>query len=507
MMRASLASFAILSVAVARAAWVPLSSLEARASNAFLDCMDGAGLDPLVQGESGYTSAAQPFNLRLPWKPAAIVYPNDANGVAAAIKCGASNGLKVNARSGGHSYAAYALGGEDGHLTVSLDNLRHLSLNGTTATIGAGNRLGDVALYLWNNGKRAMAHGTCPYVGIGGHAGQGGFGLPSRAWGLLADQVLSVEIVTADGQIRTASKSKNADLFWAATGAGASFGIMTSFTTATHAAVDSIAFAYNFPNYGPKDASKGLQAWQNFGKNLDVNVGLQIHIDPSSDAPNGISFSVSGVYYGANQAKVDSTFAPLLKTLGKPSSTSFQKQSWIDSVVYLAGAGSVAELNTTTAPDVHDDFFATSTFVSEQEPMSTAASDALMNYIYKQGTSTAVEWFVIFDLYGGGNSAVTSVADDFNAFDARDALYSIQYYGTIPSSVSDANGIKFITDMKGAVENNQPNTSFKGYANYIDSTYTADVAHKKYYPSHTPRLTTLKNTYDPQRLFHFPQDF
>ena len=51
------------------------------------------------------------------------------------------------------SDAAFALGGEDGHLTVSLENLRHLSLNGTTATIGGGNHLGDVALYLWDNGE------------------------------------------------------------------------------------------------------------------------------------------------------------------------------------------------------------------------------------------------------------------------------------------------------------------------------------------------------------------
>ena len=49
--------------------------------------------------------------------------------------------------------AAFALGGENGHLTVSLDNLRHLSVSGDTATIGAGNRLGDVALYLWENGR------------------------------------------------------------------------------------------------------------------------------------------------------------------------------------------------------------------------------------------------------------------------------------------------------------------------------------------------------------------
>ena len=87
------------------------------------------------------------------------------------------------------------------------------------------------------------------------------------------------------------------------------------------------------------------------------------------------------------------------------------------------------------------------------------------------------------DLYGGGNSAVTSVPADFNAFDARNALYSIQsvlhflwsrmrvadtildhrYYGTIPSSVSDADGIAFIQGMKAAVEDNQEQTQFREY--------------------------------------------
>ncbi|TFK82302.1 hypothetical protein K466DRAFT_304960 [Polyporus arcularius HHB13444] len=61
-------------------------------------------------------------------------------------------------------------------------------------------------------------HGSCPYVGIGGHAGQGGCGIPSHAWGLLVGQVTSLQIVTADGPVRAASKTQNADLFWAATG-------------------------------------------------------------------------------------------------------------------------------------------------------------------------------------------------------------------------------------------------------------------------------------------------
>ncbi len=72
-----------------------------------------------------------------------------------------------------------------------------------------------------------------------------------------------------------------------------------------------------------------------------------------------------------------------------------EKQSWIESVLYLAGVNDVEDLNTTLAPDTHDDFFATSTFVSEQEPLGAASADALMNYIYNQGTNTPVAWFAI----------------------------------------------------------------------------------------------------------------
>ena len=156
-----------------------------------------------------------------------------------------------------------------------------------------------------------MAHGTCPYVGIGGHAGQGGFGLPSRAWGLLADQVLSVEIVTAAGAILTASPAQHPDLFWAATGAGASVGIITSFRTRTHAAVDSIAFSYTFAQYGAGEASAGLQAWQRFANDperpLDVNLGLQAHVSPGN-SPSGVVFSVSGQYCASLVPSARSSF-------------------------------------------------------------------------------------------------------------------------------------------------------------------------------------------------------
>ena len=165
-------------------------------------------------------------------------------------------------------------------------------------------------------------------------------------------------------------------------------------------------------------------------------------------------------------ATVNTTFAPLLKELGAPTGISLQEQNWITSVINLAGAHSIEELNTTLAPDANDTFYATSTFVPSAAPMNWNASDALFAYFYGPGANTSVEWFAIFDLYGGGDSAVSARGADYNAFDARDALYSIQYYGTIPSSVSDADGIAFVQGMKTAVESNQPQTQFKEYGEY-----------------------------------------
>ncbi len=162
-------------------------------------------------------------------------------------------------------------------------------------------------------------------------------------------------------------------------------------------------------------------------------------------------------------ATLNSTFAPLLKELGTPTDISFKEQDWITSVLYLGGANSIAELNTTFAPDTNDTFFATSMFVSEAEPMNWAASDALFEYFYGPGADTDVRWFVIIDLYGGGDSVISNRDADYNAFDARDALYSIQYYGTIPDSISDEDGIAFIQGMKKAIEDNQPETQFKEY--------------------------------------------
>lgn len=110
------------------------------------------------------------YNLDYPVHPAAIVRPKTVEQVSAAVQCAVKAGVKVQPRSGGHSFANYCLGGEDGALVVDLVHFQKFEMDRTTwrATIGAGTLLGDVTKRLHDAGGRAIAHGTCPQVGIGG---------------------------------------------------------------------------------------------------------------------------------------------------------------------------------------------------------------------------------------------------------------------------------------------------------------------------------------------------
>ena len=113
------------------------------------------------------TSTATPFitaNASLLYTPAAVVRPTTPQYVSNAVVCASSANIKVQTLSGGHSYGSYSTGGKNGSLVVHLEALQQIIVDNTTgiATVGAGVRLGNLALGLFNQGKRAVPHGTCP---------------------------------------------------------------------------------------------------------------------------------------------------------------------------------------------------------------------------------------------------------------------------------------------------------------------------------------------------------
>ena len=153
---------AIIVVLVMSTAHLPSSVYASSESSATLtSCLSSANLHPISPSSSNYTADSLAFNRRLSYQPADIVFPATVQDVARAVKCASSAGVKVAARSGGHSYAANGIGGEDGSLVIDLRQLNSVKVTASdhTAVFGTGIRLGDLALALFNGGKQAMAHG------------------------------------------------------------------------------------------------------------------------------------------------------------------------------------------------------------------------------------------------------------------------------------------------------------------------------------------------------------
>ncbi|KAG9127660.1 hypothetical protein FRC07_011246 [Ceratobasidium sp. 392] len=469
------------SVVLVAACFVSGTAVDVERRDTFTSCLtsSSSGGTIVSPSSSNYGSGRAAFNQRLSFKPAAIAYPKSAADVQKYVKCAASSKIAVVGRSGGHSYAAYGVGGQDGALVIDLKNMKSLTVDGSgVAKVQTGNLLGDVAQKLWDNGQRALPHGTCPYVGSGGHTAFGGYGPFSRVGGLLHDRVTAAEVVLANGTLTTASATKNIDLFWALRGAGASYGIVTQWTFATFAAPKTAigySIDYNSPLSGSKIASL-LGAWQK----------LAIAA-PKEMAMIGV---FTGDYYGTKSAfnSVTANWSSVLS----PGKITAKTYNWYDSLVATDGP-----LSTKNA-EPKDTFYAKSLFT--KTAVTSSQWTSFLNYLVSKGANSDTDWFVEIDLYGG---AVKDQGADATSFAHRDAILSFQLYASSknlkPPYPSD--GIPFVNGMLNALE---PNPQ-AAYVNYVDPLLTADQWKKQYYGSHYSRLSSIKRAVDPNNVFRFPQ--
>lgn len=182
----------------------------------------------LPVGNHGYESARKIWNGMFDRKPAIIARCVGTSDVIRAVNFARENNLEISVKGGGHNSAGTAVS-DDGFM-IDLSLMRRVTVNkqDKTARVDGGSLLGDVDYETQLHGL-AVSAGIISHTGVGGLTLGGGFGWISRKHGLTIDNLISAEVVTADGELLTASADENPDLFWGIRGGGGNFGIATSF--------------------------------------------------------------------------------------------------------------------------------------------------------------------------------------------------------------------------------------------------------------------------------------
>jgi len=182
----------------------------------------------ILPGDSGYDEHRAIWNGMFDKNPALIVRCTSTEDISQSVQFARKNQLQIAVKGGGHNSAGNAVC-DDG-IVIDLSLMQDVQVNaGTqTATVAGGCLLGKVDEATQEHGL-AVSAGIVSHTGAGGLTLGGGFGWISRKYGLTIDNLLSVELVTAEGKVVTASATENEDLFWAVRGGGGNFGIVSSF--------------------------------------------------------------------------------------------------------------------------------------------------------------------------------------------------------------------------------------------------------------------------------------
>lgn len=449
-------------------------------------------------GQSGYSFARQLFSPQ--WDsltPAGVAYCKTDADVAACISFATKFHLPIRARSGGHSYGGWS--SVTGGLIADISEMNTLTYTSTTVTAGAGLGLIDFYGALAAHG-RAVPGGSCPTVGLAGLTLGGGVGVMSRAYGLTCDNLRSLDVVTANGATLTCTPSKNEPLYWASRGGGGgNFGVATSFTFTTRNLSNILLFFLSWPW---SHAARVISAWQTWAPHAPDALWSNLHL--SAPTGGGPSIGVGGSYIGpvsGAQAELDKLYS--LVGIG-PSSHTLVEHSFLSAMLLEAGCKNLPVHACDTPPGGHlprVPFFAKSDFFTQ--PISSAGITALTKGIENlHGVHGAAggAGSIAFDALGG---AVNRIAPDATAFVHRNALFLAQYYTswTSPGSSSGvANQRNWISSYYQSIH---PFASGQAYQNYPDPTLAN--WQQAYYGANYGMLQSVKETYDPQQVFTFPQ--
>ena len=430
---------------------------------------------PLLRpGDAGYDAARKIFNGMIDRHPALIVRCAGVADVIAAVNFARDHDLLMAVRGGGHSAPGFSMC--DGGLVVDLSAMRSVRVDPLrrTARAEGGATWADFDHETQAFGL-ASTGGIASSTGIAGLTLGGGLGYLNRKYGLACDNLISADVVTADGRLLTASATENSDLFWALRGGGGNFGVVTSFEYQLHPVGPVLAGVVLWPL---ERANEVLRFYRAFSLAAPDELRLDVVLGTT---PLGPSVAIITCWCGPIE-EGERVLAPL-RAFGPPALDTIAAvpyktiQTLLESMGYGPG-------------QLH---YWKSSFFKE---LSDAAIDAIVAAVQPAPTPLCL---VTIEHVGG---AISRVAPTDTAFSHRHAQHSFLAIGV---AVDPADAAAITAWSRKQFDAARPYLEEGVYVNYMeDDEGMARV--RSAYGVNYERLTAIKAKYDPGNLFRLNQN-
>jgi FAD/FMN-containing dehydrogenase len=434
----------------------------------------------LEPGHGEYENARRIQNGLIDRRPALIVRCSGTADVVEAVSFARDRGLLLSIRGGGHNVAGNAV--NDGGLVIDLSGMRGVHVDPITRTVrvAGGATWGDVDRETQMFGL-AVPGGVVSTTGIAGLTLHGGYGHVRRRFGLSIDNLLSVQIVTADGQVRTASANENDDLFWAVRGAGSNFGVVTSFEFRAHPVGPIVQLCAPF--YALDDGRAALRGWREF----------------TATAPDEISslavvWSVPDV--DAFPAELRRRPVVILAAVytGEPEEGAQRMQplrALATPLLDLSGP-----MPYTVLQAAFDPFFPKGRFYYWKSTNVHEFSDACIDTILAAAAARPSYMSDIPIWHLGG--ALSRVAPEATAYGRRDAPYLVTAEATWTDAAQNEQNISWARELVAGM---RPFSRGGLYLNFPGFGEEKEAMLRDAYGSNYDRLVALKTQFDPANLF------
>src|SRR5262245_13086992 len=457
-----------------------------RAAKTALDELDGSfGGEVLLPSTPGYDTARRIWNGGIDRRPAYIARCTGVADVVAAVCFARERDLQVAVRSGGHGVAGHAVC--DGGLVIDLSPMKGIRVDpqARTARAQAGVLWGELDRETQLHGL-ATVGGIVTHTGIAGLTLGGGLGWLTRKYGATVDNLVSVDLVTADGDLVTASADENAELFWGVRGGGGNFGIVTSFEYRVHPVGPTVLAGPIFHRLA--DAPELLRFYRQFAAAapdelttiLELSVAQPLPFLPTEVRGKPLVM-LGSCYAGPPRDGVD-VVRPL-KEFGNPIADLLEPKP------YLA-------LQSMFDPFVPHGWHRYWKSV-ELPPLTDEAIDTLVEQASAQ--TSPKSYCIVFQLGG----TLSRVGRDETAFTQRDAAHNVNINAVwTPDDPDSERHICWARDYFGAM---QPHAADRVYVNFLGDE-GPDRVRQAYGPATYDRLARLKRVHDRTNFFRLNQN-